>query len=143
MEKGPLMPLLGLVLIALPIIGLICTYLALRLRDWRFALVATLLALPIGVVAQDPYDLLLIPPTLLLVVTIALRWKVGLLGWLSLVLVGTAVWLIGAAGPYLWHWPLAVGFGYLAAFCVGLAALIWTHVPWATRRQALGSSPDD
>ncbi len=83
-------------------------------------------------VAQDPYDLLLILPTLQLVATIALRWNTGLLGWLSLVLFGAATWLISAAGPYLWHWPLAVSFVYLAIFWVGAAALIWQRPPWTT-----------
>ena len=121
------MPLLGQVLIALLIIGLLCTWFALRLQDWRYGAVAAILALPIGVVAQDPYDLLLIPPTLLLVTTIALRWRFGPRGWLGLLLLGAAVWLLCAAGPYLWHWPLAVGFSYLAAFAIGLAALGWRH----------------
>ena len=134
------MPLLGQILVALLIISLLCTYLALRLRDWRFGVVAALLALPIGVLAQDPYDVLLVLPTLQLVITIALRWKVGPIGWLSLVLLGAAVWLVGAAGPYLWHWPLAIVFGYLAVFCVGLAALIWEHPPHATYRQESGRS---
>src|SRR5688500_2478068 len=111
------MSLLGQVLVAFVIISLICTYLALRLRDWRYGVVASLLALPIGVIAQDPYDVLLVLPTLLLVITIALRWQVGPLRWLGLMLLGAAVWLISAAGPYIWHWPLVVGFGYLAVFC--------------------------
>ncbi|MCA9880398.1 MAG: hypothetical protein KC442_21530 [Thermomicrobiales bacterium] len=136
------MPLLGQVLIVLLVVSLLCTYLALRLRDWRFGIVAALLALPIGVVAQDPYDLLLILPTLLLVATIALRWSVGPLGWLSLVLLGAAVWLVCSAGPYLWHLPLTVGFSYLAAFCIGLVALIRDHAPGATRRPTVGGSPD-
>lgn len=125
------MPLLGQVLVALLIISLLSTYLALRLRNWRYGVVAALLALTIGAIAQDPYDVLLVLPTLQLVITIALRWNVGPIGWLSLVLLGAAVWLIGAAGPYLWHWPLTVGFGYLAVFCFGLAALIWDHPPEA------------
>lgn len=123
------MPLLGQVLIACVVVGLICTYLALRLRDWRFGVVAALLTLPIGVVAQDPYDLLLTVPTLQLVVAIALRWHVGPVGWLGLLLAGAAAWLVFAAGPYLWHWPLAVVFGYLAIFCAGLVALVWHHPP--------------
>ncbi len=137
------MPLLGQVLIALLVMSFICTYLALRVRDWRFGVVAALLSLPIGVVAQDPYDLLLVLPTVQLVVTIALRWNASPIGWLGLVLLGAVAWLIGAAGPYLWHWPLAFTLGYLVAFCVGLAALSWRHAPWATRRQTAGSSPGD
>ena len=45
------MPLLGQVLIALLIIGLLCTWFALCLQDWRYGAVAAILALPIGVVA--------------------------------------------------------------------------------------------
>jgi hypothetical protein len=122
------MPLPGQILIALLVISLLCTYLALRVRDWRFGIAAALLSLPIGVVAQDPYDLLVLP-TVQLVATIALRWKAGSLGWLSLALLGGAVWLVGAAGPYLWHWPLAFSFAYLAGFIAGLIALMWRPFP--------------
>lgn len=130
------MSLLGQVLIALLFISLLCTWLALRLQDWRYGAVAAILALPIGAVAQDPYDLLLILPTLLLVISIALRWRVGPRGWLGLLLLGAAVWLLCAAGPYLWHWPLALGFSYLAAFGLGLAALCWRHAATCGLRPA-------
>ena len=73
--------------------------------------------------------------------TIALRWRFGPRGWLGLLLLGAVVWLLCAAGPYLWHWPLAVGFSYLAAFAIGLAALGWRHALWPTRRQAVGGRP--
>jgi membrane protein YdbS with pleckstrin-like domain len=129
------MPLLGQVLIALLIISLICTYLAFRVRDWRFGVVAALLALPIGEIAQDPYDSLLILPTLQLVAAIALRWNASPRGWLGLLLLGATVWLVCAAGPYLWHWPLAAGFAYLAVFCVGIAALIWRQSSWSRARR--------
>ena len=123
------MPLLGQVLVASVVISIVCTYLALRLRDWRFGLVAALLSLPIGVVAQDPYDLLLILPAVQLVATIALRWNLGPLGWLGLAVLGGVGWLYGAAGPYIWHWPLAFTLAYIAAFSAGLMALVTPHAP--------------
>jgi hypothetical protein len=127
-------PLPGQVLIALVLISLLCTYLAFRLRDWRYGVVAALLSLPIGVVAQDPYDLLLVLPTVQLVTAIALRWHVSNRGWFGLALLGGIVWLFGAAGPYLWHWPLALVFVYLAVFCVGLVALVAPNAPWPRSR---------
>lgn len=128
------MPLLGQVLVALVIVSLFLTYLALRVQDWRYGAVAAACALPIGVIAQDVYDPLLLIPTLQIVLALALRWRVGPSRWLSLSLTGMAMWLIFAAGPYIWHWSLDLLIGYLAAFGLGPVALYWQRPPWRRYR---------
>jgi hypothetical protein len=93
------MSLLGQVLIALLVIGLLCTYLALRSRDWLFGVMAALASLPIALVAQVNYGAVLLLPILQVAGTQALCWTVGPIGWFSLFVLAATVWLVGAATP--------------------------------------------
>lgn len=95
-------------------------------------MLAAFLSIPIALVAQDSYEGLFLLPALQLAGTIALRWAVGPIAWLSLLALGAAVWLIGAASPLLFQWSAAFFVVFLVGFCAGLAALIWRR-PTAVR----------
>lgn len=114
------------IFIAFPIISLIPLYLAIRLRDWRFALLATLLPLPLTVLYAIP----LIITAWELAGTIALRWMLGLMGWLVLLLLATGMWVIGVFGPIFLDWPIEIYDLFLVALAASLCFLLRSRPPW-------------
>jgi hypothetical protein len=115
--------------IALLIAGLICIYLALRLHRWWLGLLAVLLVFPIALVANVAYEGLLLLPYLFLAMTIALRWSVGPLGWLGLILAAVGIWFVGGASRFLLHWPRELYWVLPVGLLLGLGALAWSQPP--------------
>lgn len=111
----------------LPLLSLLPTYFAIRDRSWRAAPLAAVISFP--PVVRYAETLLLLLSALQLTGAIALRWRVGLVGWISLLLSGVLFWVVAAVGPrYLgWHVPIPglVAGGWVA----GLLALCWSPSP--------------
>jgi hypothetical protein len=128
--------------ISLLIASLICMVLALRLHLWPLGLLAVLLVSPPALVANVNYGGLLLLPCLFLAITIALRWSVGPVGWLSLILAAVGIWFVGVAGIFLLHWPQTFYWVLVLGIVTGPVALHWSHVPaWVTADRRGQSNP--
>jgi hypothetical protein len=96
--------------------SLIATIMALIRRSWPVTATAAVLSLP----------------CLQLAAAVALRWRVGVAGWLALLLAGSVVGHAGGPGGILVDRYL--GWILLAGLLTGFLALVWQEPPWREAR---------
>jgi hypothetical protein len=121
---------IGSLILASLLASLLATTRALIRRCWWMMAVAAALSLPITL-AQIPYMVSWLLPCLQVAAAVALRWRVGIMGWGALLLAGAAVALVGGPGTILLDWRL--GWILFAGPLVGFIALVWKRPPWVPR----------
>lgn len=124
----------------LPFLSALPTFFANRDRSWQAALLAAVISFPPVVRYMEP--LLLLLPALQLTGAIALRWRVGLGGWISLLLAGTLFWVVVAVGPRYLGWHVPFPELVLGGWFAGLLALCWSPSVRKERDEAAPSAPD-
>jgi hypothetical protein len=112
--------------------SLIATIMALIRRSWPVMATAAALSLPFALVAHIPYLVSWLLPCLQLAAAVALRWRVGVAGWLALLLAGLVVGLVGGPGTILLDRYL--GWILFAGLLTGFVALAWKQPPWMQAR---------
>jgi hypothetical protein len=118
--------------LSLLLASLIATRIALVLSSWSMMALAAALSLPFVLVANIPYFVSWLLPCLQVAAAIALRWRVGLAGWLALLLAGLVVGLAGGPGVILVDRDL--GWILFAGLLTGFLALVWKQPPWMAAR---------
>lgn len=114
-------------------VSLLIALVGFRLHYWQLLVIASVLSLPISLVANVDYGGLVLLPALQLACAVSLRWRVGVVGWLGLLLTAVIVWFVGMASPFVLHWPTQIFVVLLTGLVVGFVALIWQQPPWAHR----------
>lgn len=122
----------------LPLLSLLPTYFAVRDRSWRAALLAAVISFPPVVRYLEP--LLLLLPASQLTSAIALRWRVGLAGWIGFLLSGVLFWIVAAVGPRYLGWHVPIPEFVFGGWVIGLLALCWS--PRRGRGEAAPPAPD-
>ena len=120
----------------LPFLSLLPIFFAIRDRSWRAALLAAVISFPPVVRYLEP--LLLLLPASQLTSAIALRWRVGLAGWIGFLLSGVLFWIVAAVGPRYLGWHVPTPALVLGGWVAGLLALCWSP---AHRRGRDGGHP--
>jgi hypothetical protein len=116
--------------------SLIATIMALIRRSWPVMATAAALSLPFALVAHIPYLVSWLLPCLQLAAAVALRWRVGVTGWLALLLAGLVVGLAGGPGVILVDRDL--GWILFAGLLTGFLALVWKQPPWMEAQSRSG-----
>lgn len=111
----------------LPLLSALPIYFAIRDRSWKAALLAAVISFPPVVRYAALLPLLL--PALQLTSAIALRWRVGPLGWISLLLSGLLFWVVATVGPRYLDWQVPFPELVLGGWIAGLLALCWSPSP--------------
>jgi hypothetical protein len=106
--------------------SLLLTIRALDRGSWWMMALAAVLALPINF-AHIAFFLSWLFACLQIAMAVALRWRVGVVGWCALLLVGLGVVLVGGPGTILLDWRLS--WILLVGPLVGFIALAW-QPPW-------------
>jgi hypothetical protein len=112
--------------------SLIATRIAFVLHSWSVMAVAAALSLPFALVAHVPYLVSWLLPCLQVAAAVALRWRVGVAGWLNLLLAGLVVGLVGGPGIILADRDL--GRILIPGLLTGFVALAWKQPPWVQPR---------
>ena len=112
--------------------SLIATIMALIRRSWPVMATAAVLSLPFVLDAHIPYLVSCLLPCLQLAAAVALRWRVGVAGWLALLMAGLVVGLAGGPGVILVDRDL--GWIVFAGLPTGFLALVWKQPPWMEAR---------
>jgi hypothetical protein len=112
--------------------SLIATRIALVRRSWPLMAVAAALSLPFALVAHVPYLVSWLLPCPQVAAAVALRWRVGVTGWLTLLLAGLVVGLAGGPGVILVDRDL--GQILFSGLLIGFIALAWKQPPWMQPR---------
>jgi hypothetical protein len=107
--------------------SLLATFFGVGFRVWWLAAAAAVIALPFTLVAYIPYLVSWLIPCLQVAAAVALRWRVGAVGWLALLLTGLIVGLVGGPGTILVH--RNYGWALLVGLLVGFLALAWQQPP--------------
>ena len=107
--------------------SLIVAFYGVRFRIWWLVAVAAVLALPINL-AHIAFFLSWLFTCVEIAMAVALRWRVGVVGWCALLLVALGVVLVGGPGTILLDWHLS--WILLAGPLVGFVALAWQQPPW-------------
>jgi hypothetical protein len=116
--------------------SLIATIMALIRRSWPVMATAAALSLPFALVAHIPYLVSWLLPCLQLAAAVALRWHVGVAGWLALLGAGLVVGLVGGPGTILLDRYL--GWILFAGLLTGFLALVWQQPPWMEAQSRSG-----
>jgi hypothetical protein len=116
--------------------SLIATIMALIRRSWPVMTTAAALSLPFALVAHIPYLVSWLLPCLQVAAAVALRWRVGVAGWLALLGAGLVVGLVGGPGTILLDRYL--GWILFAGLLTGFLALVWQEAPWREAQSRSG-----
>jgi hypothetical protein len=112
--------------------SLIATRIAYVLRSWAVMATAAVLSFPFALVAHVPYLVSWLLPCLQVAAAVALRWRVGVSGWLALLLAGLVVGVVGGPGIILVDRDL--GRILIPGLLTGFLALAWKQPPWMQPR---------
>jgi len=117
----------------------LATAIALLRRSWPAT--AALAALWFAVCFVSLGFLFMAIPGILLAAAVALRWRLGLLGGIAILLLAAAVWAIGGLGTFVLRGDLPLFWLLYAGFLAGFAALARNRPPWKEAAASASGRP--